>query len=360
MDDRMKKLAALLEEAALDALILKKMENQRYIEGFTGGDCYMVASGGGNFLVADSRYTEIGSRECRTAEVRPHRHPHPPFGEVIAMIAKERGFSRVGFEREFLTWGEHEDIERALCGAGAELVPTSSLVERIRAVKDDCEIASTRAACKIADDALRETLPVIKQGVSELDVKTELDYKLMKLGADGPSFDNMVLFGARTSQPHANSRRDAILKKGDFILIDYGAMKDGYRSDTTRTFVFGAASPEQRRAYAAVSRAQAESQAMVAEGADGREINERALSIIKGAGLPGFEYGIGHGVGLEIHEEPFMRQKKSAILQKGNIVTVEPGTYRPGWGGIRIEDTVAVSRGGNEALTLFPKELIEL
>jgi Xaa-Pro aminopeptidase len=281
-------------------------------------------------------------------------------GKVIAGIAAQNGFKRVGFEREVLTWGEHEDIARPLREVGAELVPTSSIVERIRGVKSAEEIAMIGAACNIADDALRGLMPFIKPGVSELDVRTELDYRLKKLGAEDTAFDTMALFGARASQPHASARSDVRLKNGDFILIDYGAMKDGYRSDTTRTFVCGQASPEQRTAYGAVLESQLESLAMVRPGANSRDINDKALGIIREAGLPAFEHGIGHGVGLEIHEEPVMRQKHDAILEPGMVLTIEPGAYKPGWGGIRIEDTVAVTPDGNRPLTLFPKELMEL
>jgi Xaa-Pro aminopeptidase len=170
----------------------------------------------------------------------------------------------------------------------------------------------------------------------------------------------MALFGARTSQPHANSSRDVRLSEGDFILIDYGARVNGYMSDTTRTFVFGTASDEQRRAYEAVLKAQVECLAMVRPGANGREINEHACRVIHDAGFPGFGHGIGHGVGLEIHEEPFLRQNADVTLAPGMVVTIEPGTYTPGWGGIRIEDTVLVTDAGHEVLTKYPKELAVL
>jgi Xaa-Pro aminopeptidase len=356
----MQELWGIPESQGLDALFIVSRANQRYLEGFTGADCFMLASREGNYLIADSRYTEMAESECRSASVVPHRAPNPPLQDVVARLAREGGLRKIGFERDKLIWGLYDDIAKALEGAGAELVPASSLVERVRARKTADEAGLIEAACGIADKALDGVLPVIKAGISELDLKTELDYRIRTGGAEDGAFDTMVLFGARPSQPHANSRRDVRLKAGDFILIDYGACHDGYRSDTTRTFVFGKASDEQKLAYKTVLKSQEASLEKVFPGSNGRDINDLALGIIRGAGLPAFEYGIGHGVGLEIHEEPFMRQNTDVILEAGMVVTIEPGTYQPGWGGIRIEDTVLVTPDGHKVFTHFPKELMEL
>jgi Xaa-Pro aminopeptidase len=356
----MEKLSAAMEASGLDALIVTKRANQRYIEGFTGGDCYLLASKRGNFLFADSRYTEMARKECPDAEIVPHRHPHPPLEAVMAKVVREHGFRKIGFEGGHMTCDLHSAIAKELSGENAEMISAPSIVEKIRARKDPGEIELIAAACETADAALAALVKTIKPGASELDLKTELDYRLKTNGADDVSFDTMVLFGARSSQPHANSSREAKLAAGDLILIDYGAMSAGYRSDTTRTFVFGKASGKQKRAYETVLAAQLESLAMVRAGANGRDINDRALGIIRDAGLPAFDYGIGHGVGLEIHEEPFMRQNADVILEPGNVVTIEPGTYSPGRGGIRIEDTVLVTENGREILTSFPKELTEI
>ncbi|MDR0616101.1 MAG: Xaa-Pro peptidase family protein [Synergistaceae bacterium] len=360
MIDKSLELLKPFEAEGIDALFVVTPANQRYLEGFTGGDCFMLSTGKKNFLIADSRYLEMAQRECRNAEVVPHRAPNPPLHDVVASLAADNGLRRIGFEKDRLVWGLYDDIAKALSRAGAELVPTSSLVEGIRARKSPEEAKKIEAACAIADKALKDALPLVKAGISELDLKIELDYRLKTGGAEDAAFDTMVLFGARPSQPHASSRRDVPLAPGDFILIDYGACLDGYRSDTTRTFVFGRASGEQKAAYSAVLKSQEESLRMVAPGANGREINDMALGIIRGRGLPAFEYGIGHGVGLEIHEVPFMRQNTDVLLETGMVVTIEPGSYKPDWGGIRIEDTVLVTPDGHRALTRFPKELMEL
>ncbi|MDR3320991.1 MAG: Xaa-Pro peptidase family protein [Synergistaceae bacterium] len=353
------RLKKIFEREGIDALFITKSANQRYLEGFTGTDCFLIASSSKNFLIADSRYTEMARDECRTAEVVRHRPPHPPLARVVAAIAHDNGYFRLGFERDLMTWGMYDEIRAEAALSGVELVPTTSVIEGMRAIKTREEIAKIEDSCRIADRALEELLPLVRRGVSELDLRTELDYRLKKLGADDVSFETMLLFGARASQPHACSRADVHLMEGDFILIDYGACKDGYRSDTTRTFVCGHASPEQRSAYGAVLKSQIASLEMISRGANGREINALAAGILKRDGLPPFEHGVGHGVGLEIHEQPFLRQSADVILEDGMVVTIEPGTYKPGWGGIRIEDTILVTRS-RRILTLFPKELIEL
>jgi Xaa-Pro aminopeptidase len=355
----MEKLTASMAEKELDAILIIKQANERYIEGFTGNDCFLLASREGNFLLADSRYTEMAASECESAQVIPHRHPYPPFEQVLSALVRERGFKRLGFESQ-MPYAMYEAIASELRKENVVMKPVSSLVESIRAHKDDAEIENISSACGIADRALLALTGVIKLGISELDLKIEIDYLLKTGGAEDVAFETMVLFGARASQPHANSRGDVKLREGDFILIDYGAVVNGYRSDTTRTFVAGRATDEQKRAYNTVLRSQVESLSMVRLGANGRDINDRALKIIKEAGFPAFSYGIGHGVGLEIHEEPSMRQNTDTMLTPGMVHTIEPGIYIPGWGGIRIEDTILVTEDGSKVLTSFPKDLMEL
>lgn len=357
MSERLRLLKEALEKARLDAMFLTKQANQRYLEGFTGGDCYLLASGKGSWLIADSRYSEMAQSQCRSASVRLHRHPHPPLGEVVAAIASENGFARIGFEKNHITWGLHSEVGRS---ETFEFVPEENFLEKIRAVKSRDEASAIARACEIADRALKDIVPLITPGVSERDLVTELDYRMKKGGAEDVAFETMVLFGARASQPHATPMGGVRLAPGDFILIDFGACFEGYRSDMTRTFVCGKASAEQARAYDTVLLAGREAVKMVVPGANGRDINRRALEIIKGEGYPAFEYGVGHGVGLEIHEEPFMRQTADVILKPGMVLTIEPGIYVPGWGGIRIEDTLLVTEGGSESLSGYPRELTEL
>jgi Xaa-Pro aminopeptidase len=360
VDARNERLAEILNAESVDAVMFTKQANQRYLESFTGGDCFLLASGAANFLIADSRYVEMARSECRGATVLPHRFPHPPLGEVAAGVARERGWRRISFEGDHISWGLHGELAVALSEAGVDFAPLTPRAEALRARKDADEIAWVSEACRVADAALEELLPLLRPGVSELEMSVELDYRMKRAGAEDVSFDTMVLFGARASQPHATPRQDVILMHGDFILSDFGAVRGGYRSDTTRTFVCGAVADEQRRAYDAVLRAQLACVDMIGPGVNGSEISARAADIIRDAGFPPFEHGIGHGVGLEIHEPPFLRHNTDTILEPGMIVTIEPGTYIPGWGGIRIEDTVLVTDDGRKVLTRFTKDLIEL
>jgi len=360
MTSRNEKLASALKDLELDALFITKYENQRYIEGFTGRDCFLLSSGAENYLIADLRYVEMANRECATAKVVPHRPPHPSLEEVTARVAEESGFKRIGFEGGNITYSQYESLSKTLSDKGVAMVTTNAVLEKIRAVKEPEEARMIECACGIADRAMDYLLEIIKPGVSELDVKVELDYLLKRGGAEDTAFDTMVLFGDRASQPHANSNRDVKLLAGNFILIDYGAMVNCYKSDMTRTFICGRANPEQRRAYNTVKNAQAEATALVRPGANGREINELAVNIMKSSAFPPFQHSIGHGVGLEIHEEPFIRQQADVILRPGMTLTIEPGIYIPGWGGIRIEDTVLVTDTGHKVLTSFTKEMIEI
>lgn len=359
MNDLDQRLASALACASLDALLVTRDANQRYLEGYTGSDCYLLASRSGRWLVADSRYTEQAGEECRTATVVQHRDPFPPFAEVIATLAKEKGLQRIGFEKAVLTYGQYEAITAAL--GGRDFIPTEHIVERMRMVKRPDELEKIRAACAIADRALEGVLGAIREGMSELDLARELEDRLAKSGAEGVAFPTIAAFGARASQPHAVPSAKVRLKRGDFILLDFGALHGGYRSDTTRTFILGQADERQKAAYAAVLESQLKGIAATRPGAIGREPDAVSREHTRSQGFPEFGYGVGHGVGLEIHELPFLSRKCEEVLAPGMVVTVEPGVYLPGWGGIRIEDTVLVGPDGPECLTRFPKDtLIEL
>lgn len=359
MDTRYERLKKILDGAGADAVIIASQEDQRYLEGFVGGDCLLVASGEKNWLIADTRYEEMARHQCRTAEVALHKRGETSIGDVAAACALKSGFRQVAFETD-IPWSLWSELAVSFKASGTPLVPLEASLDEMRAVKDRDEIEKTKEACRIADAALEQLLPSFRPGVSELEMKTELEYAMKRLGADDVSFDTMVLFGARSSQPHAVSERGAILREGDFILIDYGAAFEGYRSDTTRTFFYGRASDRQREAYASVIRALDLSLEMMRPGAVGGEICRAAAKVIEDAGFPPFGHALGHGVGLKIHEWPSMRAISEAVLEPGMIVTAEPGTYTPGWGGIRVEDTVVITENGVEILTRFTKELKEL
>jgi Xaa-Pro aminopeptidase len=355
------RLEAALSERRLDALIVTRDANQRFLEGYTGSDCYLLASAAGNWLVADSRYTEQAAAECRSAEVVPHRDPYPPYAEVIAGLARQAGLGRIGFEESCLSYAQYAALASALDGV-AELVPTSLVVEALRMVKKDWELALIRKACAIADAALEATLPEVREGMSELDFDRELEYRIRKLGGERSGFDTIAAFGARSSRPHAVPSADVKLAVGDFILVDYGVLLSGYRSDTTRTFVLGRSSARQKEVYGLVLESQKRGIEAMVPGAPGKAPDTAARDYLASRCAEGvFAYGVGHGVGLEIHEEPFMSRRCAVDLAPGMVITCEPGLYLPNWGGVRIEDSILIAEGGPESLTSFPRDaLIEL
>jgi Xaa-Pro aminopeptidase len=361
-DQRQGPLESILEQTGLDALLITRDANQRYLEGYTGSECYLLAARHGRWLVADSRYTEQAAQECRTAKVVQHRDPAPPYAEVIAGLARERGLRRIGFEKAVLTFAQYEAILGELAKApGVDFLPTEGLVERLRMAKRPEEVERIRTACRIADRALEGTLASIGEGMSELELARTLEAQLAKEGGDGTAFSTIAAFGPRASQPHAIPDGKVKLQRGDLILLDFGALHQGYRSDITRTLVLGPASDRQKSAYTAVLDSQLKGIAAVQPGASGKEPDAASREYLVSAGFPEFGYGVGHGVGLEVHELPFMSRKCDLTLATGMVVTVEPGVYLPGWGGIRIEDTVLVSEAGPECLTRFPKDtLIEI
>lgn len=355
-------LEQALEQAQLDALLVTRDANQRYLEGWTGSECYLLATPKGRWFIADSRYIEQAGQECRQAKTLQHRDPFPPYAEVIAALAKEHGLKRIGFEKAVLTYAQFELIQAELAQMeGTAFVPTEGLVERLRMVKTAEEVEKVRRACAIADQALQGTLGLIREGMSELELARELEGQLIREGAEAPAFHTIAAFGARASQPHAVPDAHVRLQRGEFILLDFGALHQGFRSDMTRTLVLGQASDRQKAAYAAVLESQRKGIEAVRPGASGQAPDAASRQHLVASGWPEFGYGVGHGVGLEIHELPFMSRTCDLTLHPGMTVTVEPGIYLPGWGGIRIEDTVLVTEHGAECLTRFPKDtLIEI
>jgi Xaa-Pro aminopeptidase len=356
------KFRVAIAEAGLDALLITRDANQRFLEGYTGSECYLLASRAGSWLVADSRYTEQASGECATAKVVQHRDPCPPYDEVIASLVSEAGFTTVGFEKTQLSFAQYEAIEAQLDKVGGiRLVPTEGIVEKLRMVKSAAELARLRRACELTDRALEAMLGKVREGMSELEFARELEACIVDAGGDAPGFQTIAAFGARPSLPHAVPRSDSRLKRGDFILLDFGVLVEGYRSDITRTLVFGRADAEQKKVYQTVLESQRLGVEAMVAGASGKVPDAAARERIRASGYPEFGYGVGHGVGLEIHELPFMSRRCAETLASGMVITCEPGIYIPGWGGVRIEDSVLIREEGPECLTRFPKDrLLEI
>lgn len=355
-----RRLAALraamaAHEPPVEALLVGSPHNRRYLTGFSGSAGWALVTPEAAVLLVDFRYVDQARAEAPAFEV-VEASPDPL--QQLGRVLERLGVLRVGCERDHVTLGQLERLrERA---PGVEWLPVAGVVERLRAVKDEEELAAIRRAAGVAERAFREVLAEVRPGIAERDLAAELEYRMRRAGADGPAFDTIVASGPRSALPHgrAGERR---LAPGDFVTFDFGARVDGYCSDCTRTVVLGRADEEQRRVYGLVRHAQEAALAAVRAGVRGREVDAAARGVIEAAGMgERFGHGTGHGVGLEVHEAPRLGRASEDVLAPGMVVTVEPGVYISGWGGVRIEDLVVVREDGAEVLTPFTKELLEL
>jgi Xaa-Pro aminopeptidase len=344
------RLAALLEERSLDVLLVTNLVNVRYLTGFTGTNGACLVSRDERLFFTDFRYVERARAEVREFErVEAGREL---LGDVAARL---RG--RAGFDDAHVSVRTHRTLEDKVAD-GVELVPAGGLVERLREVKDDDELRAMRAAAEVATAAYEDLRDRGLVGRTERDVARTMVRRMEDLGAEGPSFPPIVAAGAQGALPHAESR-DVAIPPDTLVVVDAGARVDGYCSDCTRTFATGSLADGALELYELVRRAQEEALAAALPGAARREVDGVARAIIEEAGQgERFGHGLGHGVGLEIHEDPRLTRTAEGELHSGNTVTIEPGVYLPGELGVRIEDLVAVAEGGPEVLTAFPKELV--
>lgn len=353
---RLTRLQARLAPAGCDALIVSHLTNLRYLTGFTGSAATLVVRPADAVLVTDGRYEEQAAEELRAAGVSVE----VVIGRTLAAqadVLRERlaAATAVGLEADHVSWAEQRRTAEL---TGAELVPTEGLVEGLRAVKDDGEVARIEAAGRIADAALASLLPRLDAGPTEAAFAAALDAEIRARGADDISFDTIVASGPNGSRPHHQPGARSI-ERGDLVVIDFGALVDGYHSDMTRTIPVGgldALDATQRRMLEVVTAAQAAGVAAVAAGAPIAGVDSACRAVIEEAGWgDAFVHGTGHGVGLDIHEAPGVNGTATANLAAGQVVTVEPGVYLPGTGGVRVEDTVVVTDRGARPLTCAPK-----
>ena len=359
--DRRNALRAIAAERGLDAVLVTNLLNVRYLTGFTGSNgALLVRTDGADLLGTDGRYTTQAGMQAPDVELLVDRATVAG----LARAAVQRGTGTLGYESHDLTVDGLAGLEKMLADAGKapELTSVRRAVEELRAIKDDDEIESLRQACAVADQALAELAAegALRPGRTELEVGRELDARMLVLGAEAPSFETIVATGANSAIPL--HRPDATeLRDGDFLKLDFGATVDGYHSDMTRTVVLGHASDWQREIYELVAASQAAGRAALAVGADVVAVDAASRQVIADAGHGDhFTHGLGHGVGLEIHEAPGIGPLGAGTLAAGMAVTVEPGVYLPGHGGVRIEDTLIVTEDAPELLTLTSKELLVL
>jgi len=359
---RAERLAAQLREREVDVLLVGAPVDVRYLTGFTGSNgLALVAAqeGAGQRFFTDFRYDTQSAEQVPDVFTREIAPIDLVEAAVRGLESRSEG-ARLGFDDAATTVKQHTRM-RELLPAGWELVPCGGLVAGLREVKDPGELQRIRAAAVLADAALREVLEQGVVGRSERDMAIELELRMRRLGAEGPSFPSIVAAGPHSALPHAEPRSVPI-PKDTLLTIDWGALFDGYCSDCTRTFATGALGEAEREVYELVRHAQSEAQAAVRAGPSGREIDALARAIIEAAGHgEHFGHGLGHGVGLEVHEPPRLsRTAGEQALRAGNVVTVEPGVYLPGRFGVRIEDLIVVREDGAESLSGLPKELTEV
>jgi Xaa-Pro aminopeptidase len=339
-----------------DALVVTTLPNVRYLTGFAGSSAVLVVTGTGALLTTDGRYRTQSAEQVAQAGAEVEIAIGNMAEQRRAAAAFLSTSPRVGLEADNVTWAGKRVWAEAL--EGTELVPTSNAVEALREVKDAAEIARMERAASIADAALYEVLPMLADGVTEELFALELDTAMRRGGAESTAFETIVASGENSAMPHHRPGSRPV-RRGDPVVVDFGATYDGYRSDMTRTFCVGA-EPEgdMARVFAVVGASQAAGAAAVRPGIATKEVDDVCRAIITEAGWADrFEHGTGHGVGLDIHEAPTVNQLGTAILAPGFVVTVEPGVYLPGQGGVRVEDTLVVTEDGSRALTRFTKDI---
>ena len=352
MSKRAERLEEALRDRELDALVVADPANLRWLTGFTGSNGAAVVGPGIRRFLTDFRYLTQAREQVDgawgDAEIAT---------DLLERMAEGGLPPRVGFADDHFTVKQHERL-RKLVGDDVELVPAGGLVEELRLVKEREEVDAVRDAARVADEAFREV--VLEGGIvgrTEREVALDLEIATRRRGADGASFPPIVAAGAHGALPHAQPR-DVEIPADTLVVIDWGAQKGGYASDCTRTVATGEVDARDREVYELVHRAQREALAAVRPGPTGREVDAVARGIIDAAGhAEHFGHGLGHGVGLEVHEGPRLSKQGETALAAGQIVTVEPGVYVPGRIGVRIEDLVVVTDEGNEVLSSIPKDL---
>jgi Xaa-Pro aminopeptidase len=352
VEARIDRLVVLLDERELDCLVVTNLVNVRYLTGFTGTNGACIVSRDERLFLTDFRYVQQAS-----SQVQGYERVEAGRDMVGDLAGRLRG--RAGFEDAHVTVELHRRLGERLA-EGVELVPAGRLVEGLREVKDAVEIDAIRTAAAIATEAYEELREQGLAGRTERGVALTLMRSLEDRGAEGPSFPAIVAAGAQGAMAHAVAR-DVEIPRGTLVVIDLGAKVDGYCSDCTRTLATGPLEDDAVEIYELVRRAQEESLGAVRSGASCKAVDAVARDIIEAAGYgERFGHGLGHGVGLEVHEDPRLAKTAEGELRAGNLVTVEPGVYVPGELGVRIEDLVVVTDDGPEVLTAFPKELVTI
>lgn len=352
---RVDSLKALLPGFGIDGMLVTKMQNRMYLSGFTGSAGALVIGKGGQSLITDFRYTEQAGMQAEGFNVVIHGAGG--FYRTIMAEARKLGITRIGFEAQDLTVDEFSGYEAE--AAGLTLVATKGIVEKMRSVKEAAELDKLRHVCRLTDKLFDHILETLKPGMSETALASEIDIWMIRNGMES-SFGTIVASGKRGALPHGRAS-EKLIEKGDLVTMDFGGYFDYYTSDITRTVCVGKADAKQKEIYGIVLEAQVAGVNAAKAGLKGREVDSVSRKMIESKGYGQyFGHGLGHGVGLEVHEEPRFSVTDENTMEPGMVLSVEPGIYIPGWGGVRIEDLVVITDKEAEVLYRAPKHLIEL
>ena len=347
----------LVENSGAEAVLITDPVNMRYYSGFAGGEGAVYLSKNRQVLITDSRYTEAAAKES-SFEVIEEGLSHKRT-EILAECLEKDGAASLAYEDQSMTCSDFFRLQEALPQV-KEWVRLKSTADDLRRIKTPEEIKNIAAAAAIADKAFSEMMKILKVGMTEKEAAAQLEFLMKKFGADGTSFDTIFASGIHSSMPHAVPT-DKKIEEGDFVTMDFGCKVNGYCSDMTRTVVMGKATDKQKEVYNTVLEANERAMAQVKAGVVGKDIDAIARDYIKEAGYGEyFGHGLGHSVGLYIHENPRFSPSEDSVIEANVTETVEPGIYIPGWGGVRIEDLIVVKEDGYELLSHSPKQLIEL
>lgn len=356
--NRLTRLRRTLADDQVDAYLISNTTNVRYLTGFSGEDLVLLLSKNREILISDGRFETQIAQECLGLEayIRPVTQLMP---DAITHVAKGLGIRGLGFESTAMSVAEFENLRSLL--PDLELKGVSGRVEALRVIKDQDEIAAIRQAIDYAERAFAMLRSGLHVGETEKDVADALEGYLRRCGASAASFPPIVAVGTRSALPHARPSTVSRIGDSDFVLIDWGATGRPYKSDLTRVLVTGKVTPKFETVYRTVLDAQERGIAAIRPGAEASVVDAEARSVIEDAGFGRFfSHGLGHGLGMDIHEEPRLRRISDTKLEPGMVITVEPGIYLPDWGGVRIEDDVLVTPEGCEILSRVPKTLDSL
>lgn len=356
---RQDKLRSRLREAEVDAMLVTGVSNVSYLTGFSGDSSALLIGPSVRVLISDSRYQTQIAEECPGLEADIRTQKTKPHDQTAAVIAQARP-GKLAVESHILTVSERARIQDAIdktdAGKGIEIKPLADTVEKLRQIKDDDEIAATRLAIRIAERAFVAMKATLTDDLTERQVAHELEHAMRRLGADRAAFEPIIAVGDHSAMPHY-SPGERRIGESTFLLVDWGAaLPSGYRSDLTRVLATGTVPSQLQELHGVVLKAQLAGIAAIRPGAKLKDVDSAARRVIEEAGYGEFfGHGLGHGIGLHIHEEPRLSSIADGELHPGNIVTVEPGIYLPDFGGVRIEDDVLVTPDGHEVLSTLPK-----